>query len=385
MDHCDVVIVGGGPAGSTCARELVQGGRDVILLDKAAFPRDKVCAGWITPAVVDELQLELVDYQQGRVLQPITGFRTSVRGGPELLTSFGRTVSFGIRRCEFDHYLLARCGARLRLGEALESLRRDGERWIVNEAVSASLLIGAGGHFCPVARQVSKPGSQSETVVLAQEIELTLRESDVSSCRVEPMTPELYFCEDLRGYAWCFRKGTVLNIGLGREGETRLSAEVERFRQWLSAQGRIPPGELPRFHGHAYRLYLGEPRTLTTDRALLIGDAAGLAYPQSGEGIRPAVESGLLAARAILDSSTGDPSRLVTRYQQCLRERLGTPRPAAKGRAGWLPSAWRRFAAHRLMRNRWFTRHVLLERWFLHARHPPLQFSRQAVATRHDN
>ncbi len=56
METCDVLIAGGGPAGSTCAWALRQAGLDVIVADKAIFPRDKVCAGWITPQVVTDLR-----------------------------------------------------------------------------------------------------------------------------------------------------------------------------------------------------------------------------------------------------------------------------------------------------------------------------------------
>ena len=73
----DVVIVGGGPAGSTCARALTRAGVDVVILDKAVFPRDKTCAGWITPAVVDAVDLPIDEYREGRVFQPISAFRTS--------------------------------------------------------------------------------------------------------------------------------------------------------------------------------------------------------------------------------------------------------------------------------------------------------------------
>ena len=55
MHSCDVLIVGGGPAGSTCAWQLVRAGLDVLVMDKHIFPRDKVCAGWITPAVIESL------------------------------------------------------------------------------------------------------------------------------------------------------------------------------------------------------------------------------------------------------------------------------------------------------------------------------------------
>src|SRR5262245_5359412 len=120
MDSCDVLIVGGGPAGSSCAWGLRRSGRDVLVMDAASFPRDKVCAGWITPHVVDALELDLTDYRIGRTLQPITGFRTGLVGGADdLETAYDAAVSYGIRRCEFDHYLLQRSGARLRLGEPI--------------------------------------------------------------------------------------------------------------------------------------------------------------------------------------------------------------------------------------------------------------------------
>ena len=87
METCDVIIVGGGPAGSSCAWKLRDAGLEVVVVDRASFPRDKVCAGWITPAVVEELQLDLADYRRDRILQPITGFVTGLIGGGELTTA----------------------------------------------------------------------------------------------------------------------------------------------------------------------------------------------------------------------------------------------------------------------------------------------------------
>jgi menaquinone-9 beta-reductase len=191
---------------------------------------------------------------------------------------------------------------------------------------------------------------------------------------VEGAIPELFFCDDLQGYAWCFRKGSFLNIGSGREGETRLSALVETFYQWLSNRGRIPSGMTPRFHGHAYRLYVGPPRKLKENRVVLIGDAAGLAYAQSGEGIRPAVESGMLAAATILETPRERRDELAAQLQRKLLERFG-PRGISGGRSSRFPAAWRRFAARQLLGSRWFSRHVLIERWFLHVNQPPLEFA----------
>ena len=71
MENCDALIVGGGPAGSTCARKLRQAGLDVTVLDSSSFPRDKVCAGWITTQVVDDLGLDVDEYRVGRTFQPI--------------------------------------------------------------------------------------------------------------------------------------------------------------------------------------------------------------------------------------------------------------------------------------------------------------------------
>src|SRR5258708_3815172 len=110
MDTCDVLVVGGGPAGSTCAWKLRAAGLDVVVLDKKPFRRDKRCAGWITPAVVEELELDVSDYGASRVFQPITGFRTGMIGGRIVHSRYDRPVSFGIRRCEFDDYLLRRSG-----------------------------------------------------------------------------------------------------------------------------------------------------------------------------------------------------------------------------------------------------------------------------------
>ena len=114
MIHCDALIVGGGPAGSTAARLLRRAGWDVIVADRARFPRDKVCAGWLTPDVFPLLELTPDEYRAtGLTVQEITAFRTSVMGGRPVETRYTRVVSYAIRRCEFDTFLLQRSGARM--------------------------------------------------------------------------------------------------------------------------------------------------------------------------------------------------------------------------------------------------------------------------------
>lgn len=365
MTRCDVLIVGGGPAGSACAWSLRDSGLDVLILDKKTFPRDKTCAGWITTAVVKLLDINLEDYGRGRVLEPITGFCVGLMGGPEVETHYGKPISYGIRRCEFDHYLLERSGARRELGQSLKSIERNDGYWIVNGTIQAALVIGAGGHFCPVARFLgAKPGS-GELAVAAQEIELEMTEEQLAECCIPPGIPYIYFCEDLRGYGWYYRKGNYLNIGLGREDDQQLSHHVEAFCTFLKERDKIPRSLPSKFHGHAYLLYIHAPRTLIDDGMLLIGDAAGLAYPQSGEGIRPAIESASMAAR-VVRAAVGDYSReSLEPYQARLTKRFGNK--SARSASDFLPFGLKRFVAAKLMASRWFSRHVIVDRWFLHA------------------
>ena len=370
METCDVLIVGGGPAGSTCARRLRAGGLDVLVIDKKTFPRDKTCAGWITPPVIEELELDTDAYRREHVFQPITRFRTGMIGGREVEVRYQRPVSYGIRRCEFDHYLLVRSGARLRLGEPMRALRRDGREWVMNDSIRTPLIIGAGGHFCPVARQLGARETSSAAVVAAQEVEFEVPASELSKVAVAPDCPELYFCPDLKGYGWCFRKQNILNIGLGRTEADGLTDHVAAFCDFLRQRQRVECTMPVRFHGHAYQLYEREVPKLADDGVLLVGDAAGLAYPQSGEGIRPAVESGLIAADVILQAAGSWDAEHLRSYVDRLTARLGPPRRSAL--ADRLPAAWLRFAASRLITNRWFSRHVVLDRWFLHADEPAL-------------
>ncbi|HHM04916.1 MAG TPA: NAD(P)/FAD-dependent oxidoreductase [Gammaproteobacteria bacterium] len=373
MECCDALIVGGGPAGSTCARQLCQAGLDVVVMDKHRFPRDKVCAGWITPGLVDELDLNVADYQRGRVWQPIKNFRTGLIDGPAVFTAYDQVVSYGILRRQFDDYLLRRAGARLRLGEAVKTLQRQGNDWIVNGVVRTPLLIGAGGHFCPVARRLGAGPGRDEPIIAAQEVEFPLSPAQAARCGAAGDTPELYFCHDLKGYGWCFRKGDYLNIGLGREDSHQLPRHVAAFLGFLVQRGTVPDDASQHFKGHAYLLYTQRrPRPLVADGALLIGDAAGLAHPQSGEGIRPAVQSALIAAAAVA-AARGDYRRArLAAYPRDMSALFG-PRRGKVAFTAHLPPGLSKWLAARLLASPWFSRRVLLDRWFLHRQQAPVK------------
>ena len=194
-----------------------------------------------------------------------------------------------------------------------------------------------------------------------------------SQCRIAAETPELFFCDDLRGYAWCFRKQNFLNIGMGREGDSQLSAKVISFCNSLQTEGRVPNGAHSRFSEvMPTGFYPGRPRRIVADGALLIGDSAGLAGAQSGEGIRPAIESGLMAAAEIVAADGDYRQSTLARFEDRLSDRFGSP--SAYRRRSWLPAAWRSAVGRMFLATHWFTRHVVIDRWFLNSNQPSLKF-----------
>src|ERR1035438_10535769 len=102
MDSCDVLIVGGGPAGSSCAWGLRESGLDTLLIDRSTFPRNKLCGRWITRLVLEKMVLHLESYAPGRVVQPIPGFRLLRIDEPQVHIDYGRTISYGDLRSDFD-------------------------------------------------------------------------------------------------------------------------------------------------------------------------------------------------------------------------------------------------------------------------------------------
>jgi len=368
------VVVGAGPAGSACAAKLRSYGLDVVMLDKEKFPRHKACAGLVSAAAWQELGLDPAEYAKGRVFQPVFGFRTSSMGGPVVETRYDHPIGYGILRSEFDQYLVERSGVWLLDGEEVKSLERESDGWIVNKGLKASIIVGAGGHSCPVAQYLGSSPS-TEQAVTAKMVEYRLEESALENCALEPDMPEIYFCPDLQGFGWCLRKGNFINLGLGRSDRKRFGEHFSVFLGHLKLCHKVP-GEIPdSYAGHRFLLFGASRRRIVADRALVIGDAAGLACRRSGEGIRPAIESGLLAARAILDAG-GDYSRArLETYHAALSARF---EPSVNGRLnrfldrtpGWIQA----IAARRMLSSIRFTRQVVINRWFLHADEPPFAY-----------
>jgi geranylgeranyl reductase family protein len=363
VDRHDVIVVGGGPGGSTAAWRLARAGLRPLVLDAAVFPRLKVCAGWVTPEALADAEVDPEKYPL--TIQAFAACRFEFERARHE-TRWRRPASYGIVRREFDHYLLDRAraaGADVREGARVTEVTADarGVRVVTSQAAfTAPVVIGAGGHRCPVAQAFGEVSGREE-VVVAQESETRLPPERVEALGASWEAPELYVERDLRGYGWYFPKGDVLNIGVGCVAGP--GADLPRRRdellQALRAAGRLP-ADLPiePFRGHAYVVRRRAPRRLAGDRFCLVGDAAGLARDLSGEGIGPAIKSGILAADAVeAHLRRGVP---LAPYAAAIVRRYGT------GETGWLgrqltrlPEAWGRAAVRAILRSQAARRHVV--------------------------
>lgn len=310
MDRVDVLIVGAGPAGSSCAWALRKAGLEVLIVDAEVFPRAKLCGGWITPTVVQRLEIDPATYPHSFLTFPEIACEFHRKRSVRRFTL--RSTQHSIRRVEFDAWLLRRCGARFEQ-HAVGAVRRVDGGYVVDERYQCTTLVGAAGTRCPVRRALF-PEDRAQFrafQVAALEEEFHYPERD-ATCR-------LWFAEDgLPGYAWFVPKGNGwLNVGLGAYS-THLDASGPGLRErWkvfvakLAASGLVKGHE---FHPGGATYYVRAPAPdIRRDNCFLVGDSAGLATRDLAEGIGPAVESGLLAAQAIV---TGGPYALggMTRY-----------------------------------------------------------------------
>ena len=306
MIESKAIVVGGGPAGSTCAWKLNLNGICTIVLDKKRFPRLKVCAGWITPKVVRDLRLKTEEYPYSfltfdRLNFHIFGKRFSVR-----------TRQHSIRRYEFDQWLLKRANVPVK-EHAVKDIRKEAGYYIIDDTFRCKYLVGAGGANCPVYRTFFRKAAPRNKKRLITAIEEEFRyDYQDANCYL------WFFDRKLPGYSWYLPKGNgYLNVGIGgrfsaikNRGET-IRGHWDYFIKKLDALSLVKDHS---FSPRGYNYYLRQAaKTDQKDNSFIIGDAAGLATLDMGEGIGPAVESGILCANAITSGRLYS-LKSVTRY-----------------------------------------------------------------------
>jgi geranylgeranyl reductase family protein len=300
VERFDVLVVGAGPAGSATAIRLARGGAKVLLADRARFPRDKPCGGGLTGRALRHAPCDVspvVEHVVDRMALRLGYGRRFERASdtPLILMTQRRRLDAHLA----EHAAAAgtdfRDGTRvdeLTLDESGVTVRIDGSK------VAASFVVGADGANGIVARSTGLGDGIVCGVAL---------EGNASWTDLEPAPYRRTAWVELGvvpgGYGWVFPKGDHANIGVGgwMEEGPRLRAHLDR----LARVHGIDASRLRDVRGHRLPMRrLGAPAV--RGRALLVGDAAGLVDPLSGDGIYEAFVSARLASQAILSTELAD-------------------------------------------------------------------------------
>lgn len=340
----DVLVVGAGPAGAAAGYHLARHGIDVTLVDRATFPREKVCGDGLTPRAVAALDRLGVDVADPR-FERVRGLRVYARHAmielpwPELRSfpDFGLVMT----REDFDHLLVQRAGkagARVLEGtEAVEPLVTDG--WVRGAAVRPSGEREAPGAEIRARFTIAADGASSRFAAplgvrrdTSRPLGIAARRYYRSSYHPGPWFESwLDLWEGdllLPGYGWLFPvpEGRV-NVGAGLLNTFRGFRDVSAQRLFDAFAAMLPPHwEIDEDHAdgpvRSGPLPMGLNRTpLAWPGLLLVGDAAGAVNPCNGEGIAYAIETGELAAELVHEALVKDRPGVAMLYPQVLRER----------------------------------------------------------------
>jgi len=311
----DVAIVGAGPAGSTAALRLASAGARVLLVDRARFPRDKPCGGGVTLRAARLLPFSIEPVVEDRVER----VECRLAYGPRFERRVREPLALMTQRRRLDHFLVRQAeaaGADVRDGVRVADVRAGGLT-VDGEEVAARIVLGADGCNGTAARALGLAGEVVHGVALEANVPHDARYAGA-------MVLELGVVPG--GYGWIFPKGDHLNVGVGGH-----AAEAPRLREHLARlcdEHGIDPASATDTRG--YRLPMRRPDGLLARGATaVIGDAAGLVDPFSGDGMYEAFLSAQLAAEAALDVLAGRAAGLEP-YAGAVARRI-TPLTAA----GW--------------------------------------------------
>ncbi|MFP5326702.1 MAG: NAD(P)/FAD-dependent oxidoreductase [Acidimicrobiia bacterium] len=333
---CDVAVVGGGPAGSAAAITLARAGLQVVLLDKAAFPRDKTCGDGLTAGALRLARHLGVRAESVESWQPVHDVVVRSPLGREVTYPLPRdrgTFAAIARRRDFDAALLDRAraeGVKVHDGHAATHGSWDPARGAVDVqasdlgTVSARYSVAADGMWSPMRKWLL--GSEEERY-LGEWHGFRQYFAGVTGRAAEDLI--VWFEPDLLpGYAWAFPlPGGRANVGFGvlrsagRPTKWMKEAWVEILER-PHVRDALGPGAAAEAPHAAWPIPARLGTTALTaagGRVLFAGDAARATDPMTGEGIGQALETGVLAAQAILGAGESHPGRAAFAYEESLR------------------------------------------------------------------
>jgi geranylgeranyl reductase family protein len=321
MKSHEVIVVGAGPGGAITAYHLARAGIEVVLLERKPLPRSKPCGGGVTPKTAGVLPFAWQDVVED------TARRATVTYHLSLNLEWDSPICYMVNRARFDCHLIeaARAaGAAVIEGEEVASVV-DGPQDVVCRTAGNSyrgkFVVGADGAHSIVARLFGRPPVRGIAAVAEMA-------ADEETLKRRCGSLEVDFAAVPGGYGWVFPKQDHLNVGVGC-----FTTPARPLQSFLNAYiSRLGMGRLRTIRRQAFPMpfdALGE-RTVARGRVILVGDAAGLADPFTGEGIYNACLSGWLAAQALRDSG-GKAERVIRHYQSAVeKEILGEMRLARR-------------------------------------------------------
>ena len=317
----DVAVVGAGPSGSLSAYRLAREGVRVAIFDAKEFPREKACGGGLQQRATARIPCEWQSTVRGALRNVDFSYGLSDR----FSRSYPETLVYGVLRSEFDQHLLEaamRAGARFHGGVRTERVESGANGALVLRASSgdfrARFVLGADGANSVVNQALNSRDSYFWQAAIYCEIPREL----TNNGRIDPSAMRIDWGSLPSGYAWVFPKRGSVNVGVG--GPVSVGRMLRPYlRHFLIAEGLLSAGALDklRFTGHKLPTLTKNTR-LAGERILLVGDAAGLVEPLTGEGISYACHSAELASRAVLDCLRGNAENLSA-YADAVREEIG--------------------------------------------------------------
>ena len=313
----DVVVVGAGPAGSTAARELAQSGHRVLMLDRARFPRDKPCGGGVTIRCAELLPFDISPV----VEHVVTGAQLRLGHGRNATRNFDGVLTYMTQRRRLDAFLAERAqeaGAEFRDGQRVTGVHqmRDGSYEVrtADGAHHARALVGADGANGVVATALGFEHPREAAVALEANIAMPDGLPDWLEGRVA-----LQLGSMPGGYGWVFPKGDHVNVGVGG-WKAIAGATLRPALETLCRDYGLDPASMTGLRGHHLPMVRpGAPAI--AGGAALVGDAAGLVDPLSGEGIYGAIASGIAVAPAI-DHYLARRTATLASYQRAMEDQF---------------------------------------------------------------